>query len=432
MKPSITSSKGDATVVNANKNINANTKSKNGALLIVILEGAERFAYMGLLSTTYTLLTKQFGYSPSLAMLCVHIFVAVYFTLMLLLPAIESRFGQRNVFLLGYLLYIPGFMFVMASSIWHTFFFFGLAFICAGGALFKPMATVTLGTQFKENESSAYQTWVNLFYLSTNVGAFFACVIMPKMITLVNFGIAMLIPTVLVAISNFVAVRYSKILEFSAKEINVESYVKVFISAVKKTMKARYEVILLVISAGMIMYQQDSLWISQGVKMNTDISLPFGINFIIEPAQIISMNPLIVVFLIVAGLIFGSGKQMDCEKKVKIGAKLQIATLLYFLSLQFAVHVMPLGSVTILAQIPMYILATSAEVFIVPSAIFIMYKTDHNKTINTSILMLSFGVANIINALMSGLIGSQLGILIIAAITAAFSLPQLLQRRYSR
>jgi MFS family permease len=139
-----------------------------------VIEILERFAYYGLymgfqIFATKTVLEGGLGWSEGRLGVVQSIFLLLSYTVPIVSGVLADRYGFKKMLMWSYVLYLPGFLFLILTRQFVAVLSV-MALIAVAAGLFKPLiaGTVRLTTD-QTNRTLGF----GIFYLMVNVGAFF-------------------------------------------------------------------------------------------------------------------------------------------------------------------------------------------------------------------------------------------------------------------
>jgi len=139
-----------------------------------IIEILERFAYYGLymgfqIYATKTVLEGGLGWSKGQLGDVQSIFLFLSYGVPLISGVLADRYGFKRMLLISYLLYLPGFLFLIITK-QYVLVLLVMCLIAIAAGIFKPLIA---GTVRLTTDGTNRTLGFGIFYLMVNVGAFF-------------------------------------------------------------------------------------------------------------------------------------------------------------------------------------------------------------------------------------------------------------------
>jgi POT family proton-dependent oligopeptide transporter len=183
---------------------------------IVGNEACERFSYYGMRSILAGYITGKvvsggLGQSIDTATSIIHLFIFVNYFMPLLGGWLSDKLiGRYHTILWVSLFYCAGHGVLACSDFAGTvngkmiLLCVGLGLIAFGSGGIKPCVSAFMGDQFKPEQSHLLQKAYGAFYWSINLGSFFSFLVIPWIKDKQGYGLAFLVPGILMAIATFI------------------------------------------------------------------------------------------------------------------------------------------------------------------------------------------------------------------------------------
>ena len=380
----------------------ASTKIPDGIPFIVANEAAERFSYYGMRAILVIFMTRYLmDATGQLAILTeqeaqgyFHLFVsAVYFMPIIGALLADGFLGKYQTIIILSLIYCLGHF---ALALDHTLMglFIGQGLIAVGAGGIKPCVSSHLGDQFGVSNQHLLSRVFSWFYISINLGAFAAMLIMPWLLENLGPAVAFGVPGLLMFLATIVfwSGRY--------RFVHIQPAGLQFVKEVTSKIGMRTLVKLSSIYVFVAMFwalfdQTGSSWVLQAQKMDRMI---FGIELL--PSQIQAVNPLLIMLLvpIFSYLVYPALNRhinLTALRKIALGLFLTVFafTIPAILQMQLDNGFTPHISWQLLA----YVLLTSAEVMVSITCLEFSYTQAPNsmKSFIMAFFFLSVAVGNL-------------------------------------
>jgi POT family proton-dependent oligopeptide transporter len=318
-----------------------------------------------------------------------HLFVsAVYFTPLLGGYLADRFFGKYRVILVLSLFYCLGHACLAVFEDDRTGFYTGLALIALGSGGIKPCVAALVGDQFTESNKHLVKKVFAVFYWSINFGSFFASLLIPKVLRIYGPAVAFGIPGVLMAIATLIFwLGRKKYVNVPPTGRNPHSFLRVVASALRNRGTGRRgldaalaehpaaavagsRAVLKVLGIfapvpffWMLFDQKASTWVVQAKSMDLSIG-PWSF----EPAQMQIVNPLLVMLMIplATGVLYPLSSRLGYEptplRRMTIG--MAVGSLSYVVAGMINIPVAAGETLSVLWQLPPYVLLTTAEILV--------------------------------------------------------------------
>jgi len=366
----------------------------SGVSYIVVNEAAERFSYYGMRAILVVFMTQYLMnsageldvMSENEAQGYFHLFVsAVYFMPILGALLADGVIGKYKTILFLSLFYCFG-HFALAMDDTRMGLLIGLGLISLGAGGIKPCVSAHLGDQFGVSNSHLLSKVFSWFYLSINLGAFAAMLIIPWLLHQYGAAVAFIVPGVLMLMATitFWSGRYRFIHIPAAKS----EFVKEVFSSQGLKVIYKLGVIYLFIAVFWALFEQiGSSWVLQAQKMDRMIA---GVEVL--SSQIQAANPLLIIFLIP---VFNKVIYPALNKIMVLTALKKISLGLFLTAIAFAIPAwiqmqIDAGLVPhIIWQLIAYLLLTAAEVMVSITCLEFSY-TQAPKSMKSFVMALFF------------------------------------------
>ncbi|HYO23766.1 MAG TPA: POT family MFS transporter [Lacipirellulaceae bacterium] len=397
-------------------------KMPPGIPYIIGNEAAERFSYYGITSILTIFLTEHvLGVSGEPAHLdnnraqqVTHDFFAwVYFFPIVGALLSDGFLGKYRMIVSVSLLYCVGHA-VMAISD-HSWRFgiapldilwWGMLLVAIGAGGIKPCVSAHVGDQFGAANKHLVPRIFGWFYFSINFGSTFATILMPKLLTWYGPGIAFGVPGVLMAVATAVFwIGRNKYVHIPAGGIGFlrESFSKEGLFAILNLAP----LFLLLAPFWGLFDQSHSAWVNQAKEMNCHF---LGLE--IDPAQIQSVNPLLVLIFIPLFSYWlypflGRFFEVTPLKKIGIGHVLMIPSYALISYAQQAIDAG--GTPSMWWQVGAYVFLTAAEVMISITGLEFAYTQSPRKmkSLVMGVFLLSISLGNVLMSKLNGYIADR-------------------------
>ncbi|MFI4849544.1 MAG: POT family MFS transporter [Gimesia chilikensis] len=385
------------------------TKMPNGIPYIVGNEAAERFSYYGMRGILVIFMTQYLlnaegmkdYMSDEQATKYFHLFVAAVYFFPLLGSIISDVFwGKYRTILTLSVVYCFGHL-ALAIDETRTGLLVGLSLIAIGAGGIKPCVSAHVGDQFGKKNQHLLSRVFGWFYLSINMGAFVASLLIP--VILKNYGphyafglpgILMLIATILFWLgrNEFVHIPASGWEKFRSETFGKEGLQALL------NLSVLYYVFLPVFWS--LFDQTGSSWVLQGTKMKHMIG-----SYELGAAEIQALNPLFILILVptftyVIYPLIDKVFPLTPLRKISIGFFLAAASFAISALLESWIIHAPDNPPHILWQAIPYLVLTSAEVMVSITCLEFSY-TQAPKSMKSfimSLFFLSMTVGNLLTA----------------------------------
>ncbi|QGQ26477.1 POT family MFS transporter [Gimesia benthica] len=384
-------------------------KMPNGIPYIVGNEAAERFSYYGMRGILVIFMTQYLlnaegmkdYMSDEQATKYFHLFVAAVYFFPLLGSIISDVFwGKYRTILTLSIVYCFGHL-ALAIDETRSGLLVGLTLIAIGAGGIKPCVSAHVGDQFGKQNQHLLSRVFGWFYLSINMGAFVASLLIP--VILKSYGphyafglpgILMLIATILFWLgrNEFVHIPASGWEKFRSETFGKEGLQALL------NLSVLYYVFLPVFWS--LFDQTGSSWVLQGTKMKHMIG-----SYELGAAEIQALNPLFILLLVptftyVIYPLIDKVFPLTPLRKISIGFFLAAASFAISALLESWIIRAPDNPPHILWQAIPYLVLTSAEVMVSITCLEFSY-TQAPKSMKSfimSLFFLSMTVGNLLTA----------------------------------
>ncbi len=275
------------------------TKIPKGIPFIIGNELAERFSYYGMRAILVVFMTQYLmdasgnfaPMTPNEAKGYFHLFVSItYFTPFIGALIADGILGKYRTILLLSLVYCLG-HFCLALDDTRTGLLVGQALIAMGAGGIKPCVSAHVGDQFGASNQQWLSKVFSWFYLTINLGAFVAMLLVPWLLKTFGASVAFLVPGVLMLLA--IVIFWSGRYRFVHIPAAGMGFVREAMSGEGLRCLIRLSGIYLFIAMFWALFDQNgSSWVLQAQQMDR---LLFGIEVL--PSQIQAANPLLIVIL---------------------------------------------------------------------------------------------------------------------------------------
>lgn len=357
-----------------------------------------------------------------------HLFMSGVYFFPLLGGILADRFlGKYKTILYLNLVYCAGHGLLALFEDDKTGFMAGLFLIALGSGGIKPCVSSMVGDQFTGAQKHLASKVFAVFYWSINLGSFLASALMPWTLKRYGASVAFGIPGVLMLAATIIFCAGGKhYVKIPPRERDPHSFLKVlgtglsqwrskaaFLGeATKKHPEGAVEgtravlrlmkVFLLVPFFWMLFDQKASTWVLQAKSMDNVV---FG--FAIEPAQMQMVNPLLVMLLLplMTGVVYPGLERLGVKVTPlrKMGAGMVLGALAYVVAGLVNIPVANGEQLSILWQLPPYLLLTTAEVLVSVTGLEFAYSQAPRSMKGTimSLWNLNVTLANVVVALVA-------------------------------
>jgi len=413
-------------------------------MFIFANEFCERFSFYGMKAVLWLYLFDYLRFSSNEATSLYHTFVfASYATPILGGILADSYLGKYKTILYLSFVYVAGQIILTVTSIpkltgdpphaWGAFL--GLFLIAVGTGGIKPCVSSFGGDQIPTERLDLLSSFFSVFYICINSGSFLSTMLTPIFRVKVDFWLAFLVPTTLLAAAIVVfwsgrnmyhknptgenmVVMFAKVLKVGIRERfrTRQSRYKDWLDPAEKRYGRRIvndvRSVLRIMSVFVplpcywaLFDQTSSRWIEQANSMNGVI---LGVT--IQPDQIPTLNPLFILLFVP---LFDRIIYPWCRKRGYNVLPLRrmvygmILTAITFVIAGFLQMAIESGDekvkVSMMWQLLQYVILTSGEVLVSISSLEFAYSQAPNtmKSVVMSILLLSTALGNIFVALVA-------------------------------
>lgn len=371
------------------------TKIPAGIPFIIGNELAERFSYYGMRAILVVFMTqylmdadgKLAPMASNEATAYFHLFVSItYFTPFLGALLADGLLGKYRTIILLSVVYCLG-HFCLALDDTRTGLLVGQALIALGAGGIKPCVSAHLGDQFSIGNQHWLSRIFSWFYLTINLGAFVAMLLVPWLLKTYGAPAAFGVPGVLMLLATvtFWSGRY-RFVHIPAAGMG---FVREALSGEGLRCLGRLSGIYLFIAMFWALFDQNgSSWVLQAQQMDR---LVFGIELL--PSQIQAANPLLIVLLTPLFYRFlypALDRYLHLGYLNKIAIGLFITVLSFVLVAGIQMRIDAGFHPSIGWQLPAYLLLTSAEVMVSITCLEFSY-TQAPRTMKSLVMSLYMG-----------------------------------------
>ncbi len=341
----------------------------SGIPYIVANEAAERFSYYGMRAILVIFMTQYLMnsageldvMSENEAQGYFHLFVsAVYFMPILGALLADGVIGKYRTILFLSLFYCFG-HFALALDDTRMGLLIGQGLIALGAGGIKPCVSSHLGDQFGASNHHLLSKVFGWFYISINLGAFAAMLIIPWLLDEYGAAVAFVVPgfLMLMATIAFWSGRY----RFVHIPPAGTEFVKEVFSPFGLKIIAKLGSIYLFIAVFWALFEQiGSSWVLQAQKMDRII---WGVELL--PSQIQAANPLLIMFLVplfTYSIYPALNKLFNLTPLKKIGTGLFLTVIAFAIPAWIQMQLDQGATPHISWQLLAYLLLTAAEVMV--------------------------------------------------------------------
>lgn len=416
--------------------------------LIICNEFCERFCYYGLRSLLFSFAKEEYKFTVKESTIILHFFISMSYLFTLLGGFLSDMFlGRYNTIVVLSSLYLTGTSLLTYCSVVSGspgLLVTSLLMIAVGTGGIKPCVAAFGGDQFGPDDAQNLRKFFNFFYFTINIGSMVSMVVTPIMSSGTCFGKQSCYPLAFGASSTLLGasillfvigtslyvikparkkqfsrsfrslVRNMKRLFWSLPESDEEPGTLLTPSeaaceACEEDDKKRTLRMLRILGPAVFFWalydQQSSSWVMQGSKMDTRQSV-FGYKVDVLPSQMQAFNSAFILLLIpmfsslIYPLLGWIGVFSSPEEKM--GAGIILASLSFFYS-GYLEHRMGLAEsagqkLSILWQIPQYIILTAGEIMLNVTGMEYMYAEapETMKSLALSMWLLAVTAGNLL------------------------------------
>lgn len=365
-----------------------------GIPFIVANEAAERFSYYGMRAILVVYMTQYLTNSAgeidvmneNEAQGYFHLFVsAVYLMPVLGAFLADGLIGKYKTILFLSLFYCIG-HFALALDETRMGLLIGLGLISLGAGGIKPCVSSHLGDQFGSSNQHLLGKVFGWFYLSINLGAFAAMLIIPWLLVKFGAAIAFATPGILMLVATFCFWSGRK--RFIHIPPEGKNFFKEVFSPFGFRIVLKLSSIYIFIAVFWALFEQiGSSWVIQAQKMDRVL---FGIEVL--PSQIQAANPLLIMLLIPLFNYFiypALNKLFTLTTLRKISIGLFLTALAFAIPAWLQMQIDAGGVPHIMWQLFAYMLLTAAEVMVSITCLEFSY-TQAPKSMKSFVMALFF------------------------------------------
>ncbi|TRW90839.1 POT family MFS transporter [Candidatus Methylobacter oryzae] len=341
----------------------------SGIPFIIGNEFAERFSYYGMRAILVVFMTQYLmnadgqlaPMTSSEAKAYFHLFVSMtYFTPFLGALLADGLLGKYRTIILLSAVYCLG-HFYLALDDTRTGLLVGQTLIALGAGGIKPCVSAHVGDQFGAGNRHWLSKVFGWFYLTVNLGAFIAMLMVPWLLKTYSAPVAFSVPGILMLLATIIfwSGRY-RFVHIPAAGMG---FVREALSGEGLRCLGKLSVIYLFIAMFWALFDQNgSSWVLQAQQMNRVL---FGVEIL--PSQIQAANPLLIVLLtplFYKHLYPALGRFLHLSYMNKIAIGLFITVLSFVLIAVIQMRIDAGYHPNICWQLLAYLLLTSSEVMV--------------------------------------------------------------------
>lgn len=351
----------------------------SGIPYIIINEAAERFSYYGMKAILVVYMTQWLTnasgrldvMSEMEAQGYFHLFVsAVYFTPLIGACLADVVWGKYRTIVCLSSIYCLGHLALSVDDT-RLGLLLGLSLIAIGAGGIKPCVSAHVGDQFGPLNQRLLTHVFSWFYFAINFGALASMLTIPWLLHAYGPAIAFAVPGLLMLVATWVfwSGRYRFI---HIPPGGATLFKELGSKAGRKTLAKLVSIYLFIAMFWAMFDQTGSSWVLQAQKMDRWV---FGLEWL--PSQIQAANPLMIMVLTP---LFTYGIYPIIGRRIKLTSINKITTGLFLTAVAFAISAMiqvqldrGIG-VSIVWQIPAYLVLTSAEVMVSITCLELSYR----------------------------------------------------------
>ncbi|TBU14095.1 putative proton-dependent oligopeptide transportprotein [Ordospora colligata] len=428
-----------------------NTKT---LVLIVSNELCERFCFYGLRSILFSFLRVQYSFSAKSSTAFLHLFISMSYLFTLLGGIVSDMvLGKYNTIVILGSVYLVGTLLLTYVSMEYAsqgLILTSLLLISLGTGGIKPCVAAFGGDQLGQASISDRKRFFDLFYFAINIGSMASMIMMPVLSDVGCLGKQSCYPLAFGASSTllgasmllFMSGKSSYIIKPPRKQQLADTF-RILGTAIKTMINKKQEVaqeneikaatasekvhhlvsvsdqqklvqiskvLLPAVFFWMLYDQQSSSWIEQGTKMSTHANI-FGIQLEIVPSQMQAFNSIFTLALIpifskvVYPILDAIG--IHLRPVVRMSTGIGFVSISFFISafIQHRVDVLAYNhqQLSILWQLPQYILLTAGEVMLNITGLEYIYSEapESMNSLSLSMWLLTVAAGNILVMLLS-------------------------------
>lgn len=423
------------------------TNLSNAVYFIIGTEFCERFCFYGMKTILPSYLQFYLGFTENTSIVIFHAFIFfAYITTLLGAILSDTHLGKYKTILYLCIIYCCGNIIMSIGSIFSVLIasismIISLFLIGLGTGGIKPCVSA-FGADQIHNESQL-EAYFTLFYFSINAGSTISILLTPLIRDKIHcfgnqnscypfaFGLPALLMIIALGFFLFGTTRYkhldindSEVRRISIRELwysmnrsglENEQYITLTDDQTRSNDIYIVQRIILTLIPVIFFWslydQQSSRWVYQGYQMNTQISI-FGYEFNILPEQMQLLNAVFVLIMIplfqhvIYPLIeYYKEKSFTLLERMIAGMGLSCTTFLWTAIVQYYIDLHSTiidgkctkECITILFQIPQYILITMSEIMISISGLDFAYSTAplSLKSLCSSLWLLTVAFGNL-------------------------------------
>ncbi len=388
----------------------------DGIPFIIGNELAERFSYYGMRAILVVFMTQYLMDANDLpapmtsneAKGYFHLFVSItYFTPFLGALLADGLLGKYRTIILLSSVYCLG-HFCLALDDTRLGLLTGQALIALGAGGIKPCVSAHVGDQFGAGNRHWLSKVFSWFYLTVNLGAFVAMLVVPWLLKTYGASVAFLVPGVLMLLATLIFwAGRNRFVHIPAAGMG---FVHAALSGEGLRCLGRLAMIYLFIAMFWALFEQNgSSWVLQAQQMD---GLVFGLEIL--PSQIQAANPLLIILLtplFYRWLYPALSRFLHLGYINKIAIGLLISVLSFVLVAVIQMHIDAGFHPSICWQLPAYLLLTSAEVMVSITCLEFSYTQAPRamKSLVMSLYMAAIAFGNLFTSAVNFFIENQDG-----------------------
>lgn len=416
-------------------------------LLIICNEFCERFCFYGLRSLLFSFTRSEYRFTSKEATVTLHFFISVSYLFTLLGGLLSDMvLGRYVTIVLLSSVYLTGISLLTYSSVVSgspVLMVASLLMIALGTGGIKPCVAAFGGDQFDAEDTQDRRRFFNFFYLAINIGSMISMVLTPALSTTGCLGKASCYPLAFGTSSTLLGASIllfvlgtgsyiikpvrkeqlsktlrslagdlSRVLKHSGRHghrTNQQTASEAVHKASAKDDRERTLRIVRILAPAVFFWmlydQQSSSWVDQGSKMGTRHSF-LGLSVDVLPSQMQAFNSVFILLFIplFSKVVYPSMARLGvlASPTDKMGVGIVLASLSFLCSacLEHRIAALaPVGeSLSILWQLPQYVLLTAGEVMLNVTGMEYMYSEapETMKSLVLSMWLLAVTAGNLL------------------------------------
>jgi proton-dependent oligopeptide transporter, POT family len=367
---------------------------------VLAFEAAERFAFYGMLTAVFLLLTRDADITATETIAQRHlawIGVAVFGLAFVGAIAAESLLGRFRMVITGAIVACVGYAALALGPAQGPLLFAGLGLVALGTGALKPCVAAHLGDQFTATPEQLLSRTFAWFYFAIHAGALLASVVTQQLIAAQQNGlrIAMFLPLIALAVGTLI------LWSGRAKQLRQPAFGSTFAQELfsRETAAAlpRLLGIFLLVALFWIAWQRGAadMWPQQAAAMHL---LLFNVE--LEPAQIATANALFILLfvpLLHYAVLPAVGRFVNVTALRRIGAGLFFGACSFVVAALVERAIAGGGQPSVAWQLLAWALLTLGEVLVIVTTLELSYRwaPQRIKSIVIALWLLTFAAREI-------------------------------------